>query len=130
MTVYTDVDMGGGILSADFDRRLAAGIDRAKVGVAGYGMNVLRNHSAMFRYEHPSREPGHPGYWERQLRSDNVGEDIVISDRAVYREWLEGTGSRNSTSRFKGYRMWRRTKQQLNDRKGDIAAPIIDRAIG
>lgn len=124
-----DVAYSGPLFNGTLDRQIEAGIDRAKVAVAGYGLNILGAHRAMFHYLTPSKGPGHPGYWESHLRSDNVGADIVLSDPVVYTEWLEGTGSRNGVGRFKGYWMWRRTAQQLNDAAADIAAPIIDRAI-
>lgn len=129
MDIDIDVGLDGPMFNGEFEAKLNAGIDRAKVAVAGYGMTILRNHSVMFRYEQPNDEAGHPGYWERQLHADNLGDDVVIADRAVYTAWLEGVGSRNAASKFKGYGMWKRTKQQLDDRAADIAAPIIDRAI-
>lgn len=41
-------------------------------------------------------------------------EDIVTTDLATYGPWLEGTGSRNFTTRFKGYHGYRRSAQELN----------------
>jgi hypothetical protein len=39
---------------------------------------------------------------------------VVISDRGVvYGPWLEGTGSRNQTTRFKGYASFRRVRDWL-----------------
>lgn len=38
---------------------------------------------------------------------------VVVHDRGVvYGPWLEGTGSRNATSRFKGYATFRKIMQQ------------------
>lgn len=51
-------------------------------------------------------------------------ETIVTTDLASYGPWLEGTGSRNLTTRFKGYHSFRLAGQAL-DR---MAVPLADRA--
>jgi len=49
----------------------------------------------------------------------------LITDNGVcYGPWLEGVGSRNETTRFKGYNSFRRTAQWLQDRIADIAAKV------
>jgi hypothetical protein len=64
-------------------------------------------------------------YYETQVTIDRVGSDRVIHDRGIiYGPWLAGTGSRNQTSRFKGYTHWRRTVQYLEQDEGPR---IIDR---
>ena len=52
---------------------------------------------------------------------DPAAETVVTVDLATYGPWLEGTGSRNDTTRFKGYRGFRRTGQALNRVAGDLA---------
>lgn len=48
----------------------------------------------------------------------------------VYGPWLEGTGSRNASTRFKGYRSFRRTAQWLNKtRKPTVIQKWITRAV-
>lgn len=42
-----------------------------------------------------------------------AGQSRVHDDRAIYGPWLEGTGSRNRTTRFKGYRNWRTATKEL-----------------
>lgn len=49
------------------------------------------------------------------------GEAVVTSELATYGPWLEGTGSRNQTTRFKGYFSFRQATQALDDAAGDIA---------
>jgi hypothetical protein len=48
-------------------------------------------------------------------------ETVVTSDLATYGPWLEGTGSRNHTTRFKGYNSFRRAGQALDRAAGGIA---------
>ena len=49
------------------------------------------------------------------------GATVVTSDLASYGPWLEGTGSRNETTRFKGYYSFRVASQELDEQAGDIA---------
>ena len=42
------------------------------------------------------------------------GETIVTTDLATYGPWLEGSGSRNETTRFKGYHSFRIATQELD----------------
>lgn len=58
----------------------------------------------------------HPtGYYRSQidyLINQGNGAVIVHDRGVVYGPWLEGTGSRNATTRFKGYRTFRTVFQQ------------------
>ena len=49
------------------------------------------------------------------------GETIVTSDLATYGPWLEGTGSRNETTRFKGYHSFRLASRELEGVATDLA---------
>lgn len=50
-----------------------------------------------------------------------VGGQARVHDRqGIYGPWLEGTGSRNKTTRFKGYASFRRAAQEL-----DRGAPFL-----
>jgi hypothetical protein len=46
----------------------------------------------------------------------------------VYGPWLEGTSSRNRTTRFKGYAQFRKTKQWLDKKSDGIAKHHVNRA--
>jgi hypothetical protein len=48
-------------------------------------------------------------YYETQIMMQRIDPDTVVHDRGiVYGPWLEGTSSRNHTTRFKGYASFRR----------------------
>jgi hypothetical protein len=51
---------------------------------------------------------------------DIATDTVVTTDLATYGPWLEGTGSRNDTTRFKGYHAFRQAAQQL-----DASAEVI-----
>jgi len=61
----------------------------------------------------------------------DADEDVVTTDIASYGPWLEGSGSRNDTTRFKGYFGFRRAGDELDGRAqslGDEAmAPFAER---
>jgi len=64
-------------------------------------------------------------YRSRIMRQGNR----VTDSRVVYGPWLEGTGSRNKTTRFKGYRSFRRATQRLDARVPAIVTPVVHRAV-
>jgi len=54
-----------------------------------------------------------------------------ITDQGIiYGPWLEGTGSRNRTTRFKGYRIFRTVTQRLNARAAIIGDGVVARFMG
>lgn len=70
-------------------------------------------------------------YYETQITSERQGDVQVVHDRdVIYGPWLEGTGSRNATTRFKGYASFRRAAQELEGQAGAVLVPIVDRAVG
>jgi hypothetical protein len=52
-------------------------------------------------------------------------ETLVTTDLATYGPWLEGTGSRNLTTRFHGYHAFRLAAQELDRAAEGIAEVVI-----
>jgi len=52
--------------------------------------------------------------------------DVLITDPVIYGPWLEGTSKRNSSTRFKGYHLWRRTRIRLRRDFKDVAQRKLD----
>jgi hypothetical protein len=53
-------------------------------------------------------------YYRLQVRTDPIADGWRVHDSGVvYGPWLEGTSSRNATTRFKGYSTWRRIRQRV-----------------
>ena len=69
----------------------------------------------------------HPtGRYRASIDSDNVGHRAVIHDSGiVYGTWLEGTSSRNRTTRFRGYATFRKMTPVINYNTGQIANRIV-----
>lgn len=71
------------------------------------------------------------GHWLRSIHGEMVGpfEGRLDDSRLIYGAWLEGTGSRNQTTRFKGYRTFRHTYTVLEREKGGIVVKHVRKAV-
>ncbi len=70
------------------------------------------------------------GRYESSINASPAGGGVEVNDRGIiYGPWLEGTGSRNRTTRFKGYATFRRVAQALGGRARTIAEPIVSRYV-
>jgi hypothetical protein len=71
------------------------------------------------------------GYYESQIMIDRSTPDLAVTDSrtVVYGPWLEGTGSRNKTTRFKGYHTFRNARQETDRRATELARPVLARFI-
>lgn len=69
------------------------------------------------------------GYYRSrvQLYGPVAGQARVHDSRVIYGNWLEGTGSRNRTTRFKGYRNFRNATQQLQTAAQSLAENVVAR---
>jgi len=62
------------------------------------------------------------GNYRRNLHAESHDTLGTISDSGVlYGPWLEGTGSRNQTTRFKGYSSFRKTEQWMQEQAPKVA---------
>jgi hypothetical protein len=52
--------------------------------------------------------------------------DVLITDPVIYGPWLEGVSRRNESTRFKGYRLWRRTRLRLRRTYKDVAQKKLE----
>jgi len=70
-------------------------------------------------------------YYETQIQLRQAGAHArVVDDRGViYGPWLEGVGSRNATTRFKGYSSFRRARQAVEARVPTLAEPATRRLV-
>lgn len=84
-----------------------------------------RWYTLTFRYEKPDRRPGHPGWYRGHTVTDisRPGFATVHDSNVIYGNWLEGTSSRNATTRFKGYANFRRVTQNI----GKLAPRMAER---
>ena len=67
------------------------------------------------------------GFYESNIMVERREVYRGVTDNGViYGPWLEGTGSRNKTTRFKGYRTFRTVKQDLDRDKARLSQPYVD----
>jgi hypothetical protein len=115
--VTFDVDMSSH--GPVFDGRAAAAarqfVHAAEEEIARTGADLVRQelHRVL---RHPT------GYYESQIRADN---SQVTDGGVIYGPWLEGVGSRNKTTRFKGYFTFRRVGQRLDRQAKFIAERVL-----
>lgn len=71
----------------------------------------------------------HPtGYYVSRVHTEQTASAYQVNDSSVvYGNWLEGTSSRNRTTRFKGYHHWRLTAQKLQQKAPHIAQRLLGR---
>lgn len=90
-------------------------------GQASAGVHTTLNR----RIVHPTP------YYETQINIRHEFAQSVVNDRGViYGPWLEGTSSRNQTTRFKGYAAFRKATQAVGRRISELVEPILARYIG
>ena len=66
------------------------------------------------------------GFYESRVRTDRLRVGSEVSDSGViYGPWLEGTSSRNQSTRFKGYATYRKATQTMQRRAPRIAAQAL-----
>jgi hypothetical protein len=64
------------------------------------------------------------GYYESRITSEVSALGARVTDGGViYGPWLEGVGSRNQTTRFKGYATFRKTRQELEYKAHLVVMP-------
>lgn len=78
-------------------------------------------------FQHPSEPPRYQSHVNILKReTDLVVNDGYPGSGLLYGPWLEGVGSRNATTRFKGYFALRRAANSVQAKTSAIAKPIID----
>ena len=135
-----DVTFKGPLFDGRADAELARGIHEARERVAAEGVRLARASFAGSIRDDRGRflasigvtddsrvvatRGGHTTY-TMPVTVDRSTESAVFADLATYGPWLEGTGSRNETTRFKGYHGFRKAAQELDRVAGDITEHAI-----
>ena len=114
-TVTARADYSGPLFSGMAPEDVRAWADGVKEDIAQEGVNELKS----FVMNKTGRATGH---YQSMITTTKIGyNDILIHDPVVYGPWLEGTSERNRSTRFRGYRLWRLTKQRLEGKVKAIA---------
>ena len=72
------------------------------------------------------------GNYRRNVQTKLIpSQHVLLTDGGVvYGPWLEGVGSRNATTRFKGYSSFRKTGDYLRGAIKGIAQKVVKRLAG
>lgn len=116
--------LSGPVFDGAASRVLRSYQDAAEAAIADQGVNDVRAELGRV-LEHPT------GYYQAHIQTDRARGDMAVTDGGVvYGPWLEGTSSRNKSTRFKGYRTFRRVRQRLQGKAPAVAERILSRYIG
>jgi hypothetical protein len=123
MAVYA-VEVSGPVFDGRANKAMDDAVREIERTVAEHGSNMVRaNLNTVLRKQTP--------YYRLQVVAKPDPPHQKVTDQGViYGPWLEGTGSRNRTTRFKGYATFRRTTQQLAMRATGLAENVLRRFIG
>lgn len=117
------VNAKGPLFDGVAQHELAAAVAAVQKEVASYAeyqwqMNM---HDS---FQHPT------GRYQSKVNTARRGPDLVVSDGypgsgVLYGPWLEGVGTRNKTTRFKGYFAQRRAANSVAQKTTVIAEPVV-----
>lgn len=108
----------GAIWNGQASRVAREFFEDAKLGIAHEGADLVRSDFDVV-HRHPT------GYARSRVTVIEDPDPLVTDGGIIYGAWLEGVGSRNRTTRFKGYRTFRRMRQVLDSRATRIAQSIL-----
>lgn len=118
-----EVQQSGAVFDGRAEQQQRDSADEWTQSLATLGASMVRtNLNSVLRKQTP--------FYRLQVQARSEPPGWKITDQGVvYGPWLEGTGLRNRTTRFKGYATFRRTVQQINARAVAIGQPIIARFV-
>lgn len=110
-----------------FDGRAKAAVER----FTRDGTSVLtRVGTEMVKFKYASRiQVNRNRFLGRITGEVNGSVGQIYTKFILYGYWLEGVGSRNATTRFKGYWAYRDSYIELDARSREILQPLIDKMI-
>lgn len=114
----------GPLFSGEAASTIKAFQDEAETTIGDYVVNEIQSELGRV-LKNPT------GYYRSHIVTDRQSDDSAVHDsNVVYGPWLEGVGSRNKSSRFKGYATFRRVSQQISARVGPVAEKILPKYLG
>lgn len=131
-----NVKCSGPLFDGQAERALARGVDDARRKIALEGERLAGSALMASIRHHGSGKAVRAVTITDKTRFYQTGkytmpvlcghdEEIVTTELASYGPWLEGTGSRNLTTRFKGHHSFRLAGQQLDGLAEGIAEDAI-----
>lgn len=120
MPINISVKSTGPLFDGRLSKSIHLALDAAEEEIATQGATHLQGDLGAPPFKHPT------GWYRLHITPKRLGSFWVVQDSGVvYGPWLAGTGSRNATSRFKGYAHWRRAITYVHK----ITKPVTDKFI-
>lgn len=113
------IDRDGPLWDGRDAHTVGVAIDEIEQVIAEVGVNKVRTQLGHY-LRHPT------GYYMSQIQTDRAFDGWQVHDGGVvYGPWLAGVGSRNKTTRFKGYPHWIRAIAEIQRDAPDIADFVL-----
>ncbi len=117
-------EVTGPIADGSADRALQDWAQAVTAALGKEGVDLLR--------AFPMNKTGRAhGAFENNLHVIQKGPQATIPAPMItgvtWGPWLEGTSKRNSSTRFKGYHLFRKTRQELQKRAPEIGQQELDK---
>jgi hypothetical protein len=109
----------GALFDGSWKSILNNGIIAAKEAIADNAIKVIKSNLDDVLIQNT-------GNYMSTIHSQGETDDLVVTDGTVYGPWLEGVGSRNLSTRFKGYWTFRQSTEELKNSSGEIANAAIE----
>jgi hypothetical protein len=120
MEIHVRSNSHGPIFSHAADTVIPQFLDDAEDRIGDMAVLVIRT-----ELDHVLRNP--TGFYRSNIQAERTGADVTVHDNdVIYGAWLEGVGSRNRSTRFKGYATFRRMTTVIRARAGQIANDLFD----
>jgi hypothetical protein len=116
---------------AEFDRVISKSVEEvARLGMVRLFQQGQSKPGGVFLSAEEAR-PGHAstGRWRANLHVSVSQLNATITNPAVYNQWLEGVSSRNDTTRFKGYALFRKTETYLEEEAPRVVERLATEAV-
>jgi len=117
----SDVIKSGPLFDGKAGDSIHRGIEELKDRMAEIARDKARDiQLARIRVEHSGAEPA-----SLHVMVSDTNRMVTDNHAIVYGPWLEGTGSRNETTRFKGYHAMRIAADETQAEAGEKAEEIL-----
>lgn len=125
MATSIKVDLGGPLFEGK-DRPIMEAANRdAKRDLAEWGKSEVKQ-AALKKPKHPK------GRYSEATTIHDFRKGLTIMAKhpqVLYGPWLEGTSSRNESTRFKGYRIYKQVKGRMRKKMLALVQGRYDRAV-
>ena len=136
VTITVAVEVDGKLFAAGASDYIVQGLERTVRDIVDLGEQRLdemlrpRPAGVYLSFSEAKKGKYSTGRYRKNLHAKSKGLHGRIDDGGViYGPWLEGTSSRNQTTRFKGYSSFRKTAQLMQEKAPEILTQHMNWAV-